>query len=366
MNHEANDPGHSVAERTVLPAARAALQWLQRIDPSASRRIKGLRLVAAYGIAAALGATLDIARGMPDGPALSSLAGGFALWASVSESRSARVESSRDLALLCAAAAFGAASFVVLAPLLQHFGRAGPELTLVSGAFLVGFLRCFGITGAGLGSQIYIGQLLAYGARLSFPDFPTIAVAGLIAAAASIAPRLISAHAEHPPPVPTLLSQPPGALRPEFVMGLQAATAALVIVALNAALGLTESAWAITASTYVVANSAAATADRVRRRLTGTAIGVPLGLACLPLAVAAPLVVWPLAAVAMVIYAIALPERYDVACAALAFALIATLAASGEHSIVLLASRAWETLLGGALGLVAATFLLPLGAPRKI
>jgi uncharacterized membrane protein YccC len=68
----------------------------------------------------------------------------------------------------------------------------------------------------------------------------------------------------------------------------------------------------------------------------------------------------------MVIYAIALPERYDVACAAFAFALIATLAASGEHSIVLLASRAWETLLGGALGLVAATFLLPLGAPRKI
>ncbi len=65
-------------------------------------------------------------------------------------------------------------------------------------------------------------------------------------------------------------------------MGLQAAAAALVIVALNDAVGLEESAWAITACAYVVANSTAATLERVRRRILGTAIGVPLGLVCLP------------------------------------------------------------------------------------
>ncbi len=36
-------------------------------------------------------------------------------------------------------------------------------------------------------------------------------------------------------------------------MGLQAATGALIIVALNGLIGLEESDWAITASTYVVA-----------------------------------------------------------------------------------------------------------------
>jgi len=52
----------------------------------------------------------------------------------------------------------GAASFIVLAPWLQYLGHAGPELTLTIGAFLVGYLRRFGITGAGLGSQIHIGS----------------------------------------------------------------------------------------------------------------------------------------------------------------------------------------------------------------
>jgi len=63
---------------------------------------------------------------------------------------------------------------------------------------------------------------------------------------------------------------------------------------------------------------------------------------------------------AMVIYAVALPERYDIACGAYAFVLIVTLAIGGEHSVPLLAARAWETLLGGALGLAAATLVLPL------
>jgi hypothetical protein len=189
-------------------------------------------------------------RGLPDGAALNSLAGGLALWASVSEGRATRAESSRDLLLLSTAAALGAASFIFLAPLLQQFGHAGPELTLVTGAFLVGYLRRFGLTGTGIGSQIYIGQLLAYGARLSSVDLPMVVVAGLLAALASVVPRVLSGPAEHPPPVP-----------------------------------------------------------------------------------AAPLVLWAAAALAMVIYAMALAERYDVACGAFAFTLIVTLAISGDHSI---------------------------------
>jgi len=122
--------------------------------PERTGASKGLRLVTAYGIAAMLGTTADIVRGLPDGAALNSLAGGFALWASVSEGRATRAESSRDLLLLSAAAALGAASFIVLAPLLQHLGHTGPELTLATGAFLVGYLRRFGLTGTGVGSQV--------------------------------------------------------------------------------------------------------------------------------------------------------------------------------------------------------------------
>jgi uncharacterized membrane protein YccC len=57
---------------------------------------------------------------------------------------------------------------------------------------------------------------------------------------------------------------------------------------------------------------------------------------------------------------VALPERYDIACGAFAFTLIVTLAANGEHSIPLLAARAWETLVGGLLGLAAALLLFPI------
>jgi uncharacterized membrane protein YccC len=143
-------------------------------------------------------------------------------------------------------------------------------------------------------------------------------------------------------------------------MGLQAAAGALIIVLLNAIFGLVESAWAITACTYVIAGSATATVSRVTRRITGTAIGVPLGLAFLLLADTMPILGWAAAALAMVIYAMALPERYDIACGAYAFTLIVTLAVTGEHAIPILAARAWETLLGAALGLAAATLLFPL------
>lgn len=339
----------------------AAVAWLERVDPGTHRRIKGLRLVTAYGLAAALGTLQDVQHNLPGATSVGSLAASFALWASVSEARIERAESSRDLVVLCAAAAFGAAMFVVLSLPLRAIASAGPELTLVTGAFLVGYLKRFGILGGGTGSQIYIGQLLAYGAHLTPVELPAVAVAGLIAMLASIVPRMLSGPAEHP--ATTLLSPVDipdrWTLSPELIMGLQAASGALV-VALNEAVGLKESAWAITACTYVVAGSASGTAERVRRRIIGALVGVPLGLACLPLVVHAPLLAWVMAAMAMIVYAMALPNRYDIACGAFAFTLIVTLAIGGVHSVPLLAARAWETLLGGALGLAASRFIFPL------
>ncbi len=346
----------------------APLAWLERIDPGTHRRIKGLRLVTAYGLAAALGALQAITHDVRGGASLALLAASFALWASVSEARVTRPESGRDLALLCAAAGLGAALFVGMLPVLGGLGRAGPEMTLVTGAFLVGYLKRFGVLGAGIGSQIYIGQLLAYGMNLMPADLSTIVVAVLIAALASIVPRMLSGPAERPALPAALAAGPPGDGRrwsPEFIMGLQAASGAAVVVALNQTIGLEESSWAITACTYVVAGSATGTVQRVRRRIVGTLIGVPLGLACLPLAEHAPLVIWAAAALAMIVYAMALPERYDVACGAFAFTLIVTLAASGMHSIPFLFARAWETLIGGVLGLAAATFIFPLRPARR-
>ena len=222
--------------RSILIAASV---WLSRVDQGAHRRIKGLRLVTAYGIAAMLGTMPDIVAGLPDGSALSSLAGGFALWGSVSEAQSTRAESSRDLLLLTIAAALGAAIFIVSAPSLRRIGFVGPEIVLASGAFCVGYLRRFGITGTGVGSQIYIGQLLAYSAGLGPQDLPIVVVAAVLATIASIVPRVLSDPAEHPPPTSTL---PPraGRIPPELAMGLQASVAAIVIVALNAAVGLAE------------------------------------------------------------------------------------------------------------------------------
>jgi len=345
---------------------RAVGHWLARVDPGTHRRVKGLRLVTAYGIAAALGALHDITRDVPGGAVLGTLAAAFALWASVHEARTTRPESSRDLALLCVAIGLGAAVYVALSPLADRFGRGGHEATLVIGAFLVGYMkRFFGVLGAGLGSMFFIGQLYAYSVHLAPADLPAIGVAVLIAALASIVPRMLSGPAERPVLLAALSAVPAGVARrwqPEFVMGLQAATASAVVVVLNALIGLEESVWAVTAAVYVVAGSASGTMQRVRRRILGTLVGVPLGLVFLPLAEHAPLVAWAVAALAMVIYAMALPERYDVACGAFAFVLIVTLAMNGIHSVGFLFARAWETLIGGALGLAAAMFIFPLRA----
>jgi Fusaric acid resistance protein-like len=360
---EQNIPKHDfLPEADSRGGSSAISEWLERIDPGTHRRVKGLRLVTAYGIAAMLGALPAISHGLHAAGSLSFLAGGFALWASVSEGRIIRRDSSRDLALLCAAAVFGAIVMIGLTPLLIGRGRPGPELTLATGAFLAGYLKRFGVLGAGIGSQFYIGQLLAYVMRLSAEDLRTVGVAGLLAAVAAIIPRLLSGPAEHP--AVALTVAPTDSEMPALFMGLQAAVAAVVIVWLNDAIGLRESAWAITASTYVVASSMSGTMERVRRRIFGTVIGVPVGLACLPVAVHMPLLAWVAAAVAMIIYAMALPERYDIACGAYSFTLIITLAATGDHSWVLLAARAWETLIGGFLGLAAAMLVVPRGFRR--
>lgn len=342
---------------------RALTDWLERIDPGTHRRVKGLRLVTAYGLAAAIGSLHDVTHPFGITLAIGSLADNIALWASVSEARHTRFESSRDLALLCLAATLGALMQALLAPVFSPLSENGAEFTLVNGAFLASYLKRYGVTGAGIGSQIYIGQLLAYTMRLDASAWPAILIAGCIAALASVVPRLLSGPAERPAELAVLSpADIPGRwhLSAPFIMGVQAAVASLIVVALNARLHLPESAWAVTACTYVVAGSATGTAQRVRRRIVGTLIGVPIGLACLPLAEHAPLLIWALAAVAMVVYAMALPERYDIACAAFAFTLIVTLAASGEHSIMFLSARIWQTLLGGLLGLLAAHLILPL------
>lgn len=334
--------------------------WLERIDPGANRRIKGLRLATAFAIAALGGSLYANTHVLARGEVLGMLAARFALWGSVSEARATRVESTRDLLLLAAAAVTGALLTIALVPIIGPW----PELVLAIGAFLVGYLRRFGVTGTGIGSQFFIGQLLAYNADLAPIAMPVVCVAGIIAAVATIVPRVLSGPAEHPPtplPAPTIA---PGWVSAALAMGLQAATATVVIVGLNGVLRLEESIWAITACAYVVAGSMATTIDRVRRRILGTAVGVPLGLALLPAAVDFPLAIWLSAAVAIVIYAMALPDRYDVACAAYAYTLVVTLAATGEHSVALLAARLWETVLGGLVGMAAAAFVFPLKSPR--
>jgi hypothetical protein len=260
-----------IASHRVQPRAIAeAIGWLDRIDPGSHRRIKGLRLVTAYGIAAMLGMLPAISHGLAHGSLLSILAAGFALWASVSEGRATRPESSRDLSLLVAAAALGAAIIIALTGVLTGPGRPGPELTLASGAFLAGYLKRFGVLGAGIGSQIYIGQLLAYGARLTPIDLKMVGIACLIATLAAIIPRLLSGPAEHPA---VLLTVVRGSETPSLLMGIQAAVAALVIVALNDIFGLEESAWAITACTYVIASSRSGTLERCGAAFSGLPLG---------------------------------------------------------------------------------------------
>jgi hypothetical protein len=321
-----------------------------RLDPGAHRRAKGLRLVAAFGLAVMLSAIPGISEGRPH--VLGTLAAGFALWASVSEARTTRYESARDLVFLNLAAGGGAMLFALLQPLL---GPAWVELTLVSGSFCVGYLRRFDVLRSGIGSQIFIGQLLAYGAGVTIADSEAILLAIGLAVVASVAPRMFGAPAEQPALVPANAD----AVFSEITMGLQAALASLAIVLLGHFVGLTESAWAITACTYVVASSVAGTIDRVWRRIAGTLVGVPLALLCLPIAVPVPLIIWIAAAIALIVYAMALPEHYEIACGAYAFALVLTMGVSGQYPAATLVARGWETIIGGAVG-IAVVLLIAL------
>lgn len=90
-------PDQGDESRRAPPPLPALGRWLDRVDPGTHRRIKGLRLVTAYGVAAGLGALQDIAHHVPGSIPLSYLAGSFALWASVSEGKSTRAESGRRL-----------------------------------------------------------------------------------------------------------------------------------------------------------------------------------------------------------------------------------------------------------------------------
>jgi hypothetical protein len=54
----------------------------------------------------------------------------------------------------------------------------------------------------------------------------------------------------------------------------------------------------------------------------GTLVGVRLGLTCLPLGADAPLLLWGAASLAMIIYAVPLPEGYDIACGTFALCLV--------------------------------------------
>jgi hypothetical protein len=341
------------------------LAGLRQLDPDGRGRIKGLRLVAAYGMAAVLGGLHALGNLQLPPVELGFLAGAYALWASVSEARDDLKASFRDIVVLCITAGLGALFHIWISPLLLRASPSGAEYLLVIGAFLVSYMKRYGVLGAGMGSQFYIGELLAYSLKLAPADIPAIGVAVLIATVSAVIPRLLTGRLEHTGTVGALA--PTDAdhrwpLRPEIIMGMQAACASVIVIMLNQAFGLAESAWAVTASAYVVASTASGTIERVRRRIVGTLVGVPLGLACLPLATHAPDVLWAGAALAMVLYGMALPKRYDIACAAFAFTLIVTLAANGQHSVELLAARTWQTILGGALGLAAAVWIFPLRA----
>src|SRR5262245_40021786 len=152
----------------------AVLTWLERNDPGTHRRIKGLRLITAFGIAWMASMMSGIALQSSTGVSLDAIAAGFALWASVSEAYTTRAESSRDLLVLVFAAMTGATTTIGLTDVLPNTIHGAAELSLVVGAFCIGYLRRFGILGAGIGSQLFIGQLLAYGYGLTACDLGTI------------------------------------------------------------------------------------------------------------------------------------------------------------------------------------------------
>ena len=178
---------------------------------------------------------------------------------------------------------------------------------------------------------------------------------------------LVARHGVVPDPSPildgaeaaTVLPQPPAGLLPTTRVAFQAGLSALAIIALNSTLDLHRILWAIIASTYVISSSVADTWSRGIRRIAGTAVGVALGLAAALLFAQVPLVVWALAALAMIIYSIWMTLRYDVACGAYAFALVITLAEAGDSSWNAASARGADTVIGAAIGMAFSALVLP-------
>src|SRR5215510_12770879 len=119
------DLGHQMGDlpKMMSHIAKTVSGWLDRLDPGTHRRIKGLRLVTAFSLAWMASTMPGIARRSPAGADLGALAAGFALWASVSEARATRAESSRDLLCLVFAAVAGAVTTIGLAGLLPPTSR---------------------------------------------------------------------------------------------------------------------------------------------------------------------------------------------------------------------------------------------------
>lgn len=329
----------------------------QQLDLRRAAYCKGARIVASYAAAAGLAFALAHLAGLREQAAtLFMLGANFALWACVSEMGVSRRHGMRLLAMMSVSAMLGAISFAFIGPLLAHAGPAAPEFALLPGAFAVGALKRFGPAGAGVGSQFYIGQMLAWSNGLAAPDMKLVLLAGLAAAVGTVLCRaLLTERARPGEPVPAQAPWPDTITALE--MGLQSAAGALLVLALDAVVGLKEPAWAVTACVYVIAGTPDQTLHRGRQRMLGTLVGVALGLGSLPLVYHLPWLAWVAAAAAMMLYTVSLPARYDFACGAYAFTLMVTLAAQGEHSLAVLAARAWETLLGAAIAMLLARYL---------
>jgi hypothetical protein len=118
-------------------------------------------------------------------------------------------------------------------------------------------------------------------------------------------------------------------------MDLQAAFASLAIAVLGHVMGLTESAWAIAH---------------------------------------APPMIWIMAALALVVYSMTLPEHYEIACGAYTFALVVTMGASGEYPMAVLIARRALRHVGEAVGPVpdvmtanpGALWMRPIGSSSRI
>jgi uncharacterized membrane protein YccC len=150
-----------------------------------------------------------------------------------------------------------------------------------------------------------------------------------------------------------------GGMPPTTRVACQAGLSALAIIALNSVIGMHHLLWALLASTFVISSSVADTWSRGVRRIAGTAVGVALGLGVALLFAQLAPVVWLLAAIAMIVYAMWLPLRYDVACGAYAFALVVTLAEAGNSSWGAASARGLDTVIGAAIGMLLSAVILP-------